>query len=186
MELRDEIFQMIERLRPGDAIEQADQTYVQEWIKSGREIFRREKPASPPIHLVSYFVPIDALERKILLVHHKKANLWLPPGGHVEWNEHPKETVAREMQEELCTEAVLFLEDPLFLTVTETVNEISPHTDVSLWYLVEGRVEGEYAFDSSEFYEIKWFSYDAVPQSQVEPHLGRFLAKLTAFEVNRR
>lgn len=182
MTLRNEISQIIDRLRPGDAIEQADQTYVQEWIKSGREIFRREKPASPPIHLVSYFVPIDIEEGKILLVHHKKANLWLPPGGHVEWNEHPKETVAREMQEELCTEAVLILEDPLFLTVTETVNNISPHTDVSLWYLVEGCAEEEYAFDASEFYDIKWFSFDAVPQSQVEPHLCRFLIKLAGLE----
>ncbi|MFI5343447.1 MAG: NUDIX domain-containing protein [Chlamydiales bacterium] len=35
------------------------------------------------------------------LVDHKKANLWLPAGGHVEPNEHPRETVKREILEEL-------------------------------------------------------------------------------------
>lgn len=29
------------------------------WIDSGVEIFRRAKPATPPRHLVSYFVLVD-------------------------------------------------------------------------------------------------------------------------------
>lgn len=37
---------------------------------------------------------------KILLVHHKKLNLWLPPGGHIEEGELPSECVVREVKEE--------------------------------------------------------------------------------------
>lgn len=37
---------------------------------------------------------------EILLVHHKKLNLWLPPGGHIEENELPNECVLREVKEE--------------------------------------------------------------------------------------
>ena len=39
-------------------------------------------------------------EGKVLLVYHKKLNVWLYPGGHVEENETPDETVVREVMEE--------------------------------------------------------------------------------------
>ena len=38
--------------------------------------------------------------KKMLLVHHKKYNLWLQPGGHVEEFENPIETAVREVKEE--------------------------------------------------------------------------------------
>lgn len=35
---------------------------------------------------------------KVLLIHHKKLNLWLPPGGHIEKNETPDDAVKREFK----------------------------------------------------------------------------------------
>ena len=133
------------------------------------------------MHLVSYFIPTDQANGKILLGHHKKANLWLPPGGHVDKNEHPQKTVSREMQEELFKEAVFILDQPIFLTVTETVNDMNTHTDVSLWYLVKGDSKEKYLFDEREFYQIKWFSLEDIPERQMEPNLPRFLNKLAQF-----
>ena len=37
---------------------------------------------------------------KLLLIHHKKLNKWLPPGGHLEENEIPHEGAMREVLEE--------------------------------------------------------------------------------------
>lgn len=39
-------------------------------------------------------------EGKLLLIHHKKLDLWLPVGGHIEQNEIPHEALAREIAEE--------------------------------------------------------------------------------------
>ena len=39
-------------------------------------------------------------EGKVLLVYHKKLDVWLYPGGHIEKNETPDETVIREVKEE--------------------------------------------------------------------------------------
>ncbi|HJO60034.1 MAG: NUDIX domain-containing protein [SAR202 cluster bacterium] len=39
-------------------------------------------------------------DQSVLLHWHKKINLWLPPGGHVEPNEDPVEAVLREIFEE--------------------------------------------------------------------------------------
>ncbi|NMB66642.1 NUDIX domain-containing protein [Candidatus Woesearchaeota archaeon] len=44
---------------------------------------------------------------KILLIHHKKLNKWLPPGGHIEKNETPDEAVKREIKEEINSELEL-------------------------------------------------------------------------------
>ncbi len=39
-------------------------------------------------------------EGKVLLVYHKKLNVWIYPGGHIEANETPDEAVVREVKEE--------------------------------------------------------------------------------------
>ena len=41
-------------------------------------------------------------EDKVLLVHHRKFDKWTPPGGHIEENETPDQTVIREWKEELA------------------------------------------------------------------------------------
>jgi len=46
---------------------------------------------------------------KALLLHHRTANLWMPPGGHQEAWENPLEAVAREVLEETQLEISAFL-----------------------------------------------------------------------------
>ncbi|MCI5052088.1 MAG: NUDIX domain-containing protein [Simkaniaceae bacterium] len=176
--MRGEIAEMIAGICPLDDKERQDQAFVKEWIASGAEIFRREKPATPDVHLVSYFVPYDPIQNKVLLVHHKKALLWLPPGGHVDPGEHPKETARREMQEELFCEAEFLQESPVMLTVSKTVNISPEHTDVSLWYLVRGDAQAQYEFDPREFFAIEWVDID-----HEHPQVGRFLQKLDNKEL---
>lgn len=152
--------------------------FVKEWITSGAEIFRIAKPDKPNIHLVSYFIIIDSQTNELLLVDHKKAELWLPPGGHVELNEHPRETVKREAKEELGIEAEFMFEDPLFLTVTNTVGSVARHTDVSLWYVLRGNREKRLKFYTNEFHQIQWFHQKEIPYQRTDPHMKRFVDKV--------
>lgn len=103
--IRSEIKSIASQIQPLDKEEADHIAFVEEWIDSGAEIFRIAKPATPDPHLVAYFLLIDQDEQRLLLVEHKKANLWLPAGGHVELNEHPKETVSREILQELGVQA---------------------------------------------------------------------------------
>jgi 8-oxo-dGTP pyrophosphatase MutT (NUDIX family) len=115
----------------------------------------------------------------ILLVDHKKAQLWLPAGGHVEPAEHPRATVVRELKEELGFTAVHEIDAPLMVTCTVTVGLTAGHTDVSLWYVVHANRTEAIKFDEGEFKGICWFPFSAVPPRRSEPHLGRFIQKLT-------
>lgn len=92
VDIRSEISQTISSITPLDNLEQEHIRFVLDWIKSGSEIFRLEKPATPEIHLVSYFVVASPEIDRVLLVDHRKAELWLPPGGHVEPGDHEPST----------------------------------------------------------------------------------------------
>lgn len=115
---------------------------------------------------------------QILLTDHKKSGLWLPPGGHVDPGEHPKEAVRREAREELRIEAEFLAEDPVFLTVTKTEGNIRRHTDVSLWYLLKGDPNEILDYDPNEFHQIRWFGLDDIPFAKSDPHIKRFIEKM--------
>lgn len=178
IDIRNEIRDLVLGIAPLDEIEKQHIDFFTDWIQSGIEIFRIEKPATPPVHLVSYFLVYSPEKAKVLLVDHKKAELWLPPGGHVEPNEDPKETVLREAQEELGMEAQFLFEKPLFITVTKTVGKGVPHTDVSLWYLLKWNPDDPLIYDKDEFNQIQWFEIDEIPFEKSDPHLRRFIKKL--------
>ncbi len=163
-------------IQPLDELEQSTRLDVLSWIDSGVDICRITKPATPPKHLISYFVLVD--NEHILLVDHINAELWLPTGGHVEPGEHPQATVLREAYEELSIEAEFLYDKPLFLSIVDTVGITAGHTDVCLWYALRGDRNANYTFDESEFRKIKWFHKDDVPFDQTDAHMRRFLAKL--------
>ena len=169
---------LVQAIPAYDALEQKHIAATCGWIASGAPICRVAKPDVPPQHLVSYFVLVDRSRRQLLLVDHKKSGLWLPGGGHVEPDEHPQTTVSRELTEELGLTPAFVWHDPLFLTVARTVGTTAGHTDVSLWYVLDGICTHPLRFDADEFHAVRWFAFDAIPWERTDPHMQRFVAKL--------
>jgi 8-oxo-dGTP diphosphatase len=175
--MRTHVRKELQAIEPLDATEREHLADALAWVDSGAGLFRIEKPATPAKHLVAYFAVVDA--DHILLVDHKKAQLWLPAGGHVEPGEHPRTTVLRELEEELGFSAAHRIEAPLMVTCTVTVGRTAGHTDVSLWYVVHANRSQPIKFDQGEFNAIRWFPFSALPLDRSEPHLGRFIQKLS-------
>lgn len=109
MSLTAQITDLVHSIPPYDALLENDDLHqTLDWIASRAALFRTQKPATPPQHLVAYFALFDSSQGKLLLVDHKNAGLWLPSGGHVEVDEHPRTTVIREAREELAIDAQFF------------------------------------------------------------------------------
>jgi 8-oxo-dGTP pyrophosphatase MutT (NUDIX family) len=174
--IRSEIRLEILTIDPFDELERLHINDALAWVDSGADLFRLIKPATPPKHLVSYFAVVE--HDHILLVDHKNAGLWLPTGGHVEPNEHPRTTVARELQEELGITAPHAITPPLMITCTSTRGNISGHMDVSFWYVLHGSRVQKLIYDESEFNSIHWFSFDEIPYQRSDPNMNRFVQKL--------
>jgi ADP-ribose pyrophosphatase YjhB (NUDIX family) len=166
----------VDLIQPLDGLERGTKLDVLAWIDSGVELCRIEKPAMPPKHLISYSAVVDG--DHVLLVDHINAGLWLPPGGHVDQGEHPRETALREAREELSLDGEFLIEGPVFVTITETVGRTAGHTDVSLWYVLRGDQNSSLQFDESEFHGAKWFHRDDIPLDRADKHMARFLRKL--------
>lgn len=68
----------------------------------------------PHIHELYDFVVSVFIVRKgrVLLIHHKRYDEWLPIGGHIELNEDPEEALYREIREECGLKVKILAETP--------------------------------------------------------------------------
>lgn len=185
--IRSAIAQLARDVHPFDDREAADQADILDWVESGQQLFRTVPPATPPKHLVVYFIPVDSEARCLLLGDHRKSGLWLPPGGHVEDGEDPRQAVVREAHEELQITADLSDDDtPFFLTVTPTRGPNS-HLDVDLWFVLKlARRDARLTPDPREFNSVRWFDFEqrsGWPAGIYDPEMERFVAKLAAAVV---
>jgi 8-oxo-dGTP diphosphatase len=173
---------LVTALSPFDALEAAHITDTLRWLESTDDVFRRAKPATPPRHLVSYAVVLDPHTFDVLLVDHLNARLFLPPGGHVEPDEHPATAARRECREELGIDSpeALGAGRPTFLTVTTTIGRDAGHTDVSLWFVIAGSRNMRLTIDEVEFRGVRWWSLPEVTSADgkdFDPHFHRFMRK---------
>jgi 8-oxo-dGTP diphosphatase len=183
-EARERVEAALRAIEPCDAMEADHRTDALAWVRSGAAIWRTAKPATPPKHLVAYFVLVDAGARSCLLVDHRLAQLWLPTGGHVEPGEDPAATVVRECREEVGFAAPLLRglsSQPLFVTQRVTGGLDPGHVDVSLWYVCDADADRPVEFDPREFRAARWWPVDELAVADpvgFDPNLARFVAKL--------
>ncbi|MDO8609447.1 MAG: NUDIX domain-containing protein [bacterium] len=127
-------------------------------IKSNPRLIKKENVES---HFCSFFIPIHKESKSIFLVHHIKADDWIPPGGHIEKDELPKQTVIREFKEELRHELTTEIIDCFDISIKDIAdnprNNCKMHYD--LWHVVYVD-KLDFIFDKGEFYDAGWFSFE--------------------------
>ncbi len=109
-------------------------------------------------HFCSMFLPYDKKTGKIYLGFHKKADDWIPPGGHIEPGETPKDAAVREMMEELQTKITKDQLTPFNLSV-KPINRPDKGcmTHYDIWHLVDIS-EQEFAYETKEYHDAGWFT----------------------------
>jgi 8-oxo-dGTP pyrophosphatase MutT (NUDIX family) len=109
-------------------------------------------------HFCAYFLPYNAQNKKVFIVHHKKSGLWIAPGGHIDQGEILLETLNREIKEELGVKNAFKETMPFLLTITPIKNKVQPckmHYDV--WHLFHTN-GSNFNIDSAEFHDTKWLT----------------------------
>jgi 8-oxo-dGTP pyrophosphatase MutT (NUDIX family) len=115
---------------------------------------------------------------KVLLVHHKKLQKWLPAGGHIELDENPEQALFREIKEEtglgpdeievvgerfpLSDPDVKSLYPPSFLDIHKISNT---HRHIGLGYIVKAST-GRVTLADGEHSEIRYFTIEELLNPQ--------------------
>jgi 8-oxo-dGTP pyrophosphatase MutT (NUDIX family) len=113
-------------------------------------------------HFNVYFLPYNPATKEVFIVHHKKANSWISPGGHIDKGEPMEEAVLREIREELGVIATgKDIEGPFVLTtkVLEAGSKCLKHYDSWFLYRTDG---SSFKIDPTEFYATEWVSLDKI------------------------
>lgn len=134
-----------------------DTSIINQFLKKVSSTDKVTKELNIDEHICSFFVPIDKESKSIYLVHHIKANDWIPPGGHIRFNEHPVDTVIREFEEELNYQIYKKQVELFNLSIKDiSKNPRNPckiHYD--FWYLIDvPKVNFRYL--KKEFYNAYW------------------------------
>ena len=73
------VLNLIDELESAEAYDTKLAKMVRERISAGK----LTRPENPHDHFCAFFLPVDVKHSSIYLVHHKKADDWIPPGGHI-------------------------------------------------------------------------------------------------------
>lgn len=136
-------------------------------IQQGK-LIREDNPSN---HLCVFFLPYNPKTKKVFLVHHKKADKWVSPGGHIEKNETPADTLKRELQEELGFVLKKSLLPILFATTIIDKPNIPCKFHYDVWYILptDGK---EFLVNNREFYASQWLSLnEAKKRTRDQSHL---------------
>lgn len=127
-------------------------------------------------------------QQQVLLLWHRKLQMWLPPGGHVDANELPDDAAVREVREESGITCQLVGEKPLPVEYPrqlvrpagiqlETITAFPAHEHIDLIYFAKvapGTDSTPKANDESE--QIGWFTLSQLQSMNVAQDVQRWTA----------
>jgi 8-oxo-dGTP diphosphatase len=128
---------------------------------------------------------------RVLLIHHKKLGMWLPPGGHIDRDETPDEAVEREFREELNLKVEILnrsripmegnVKKQLALPLHVNVHNVGDHEHCCFFYACRTKSPEKIKLNKKELNDFKWFSLDELNQKYISPDVRNIAKK--AFET---
>lgn len=163
---------------PADPEEAADLRQILDFVA------RHPRPFDRAIlegHLTGSALTVSASGARVLLLHHRKLQRWLQPGGHAEDGEREGEVVAlREAREETGIEG-LTLHPSAARPLDVDVHPIPArgaepaHRHLDLRYLVVAPPDASLRRQAAEARALRWFTWDELAMVDLDSGLHRTL-----------
>ena len=131
---------------------------------------------------------VDQHKNKVLMTHHKKLNMWLQLGGHIDEEKDLLSAALREAREESGLENFKIISDQIFdLDIHDIpkINSHPPHTHYDVRFLFEANSKNEKVVVSEESNDVAWIEISKVCEKNSELSIKRMVDKtLSKFKVD--
>jgi 8-oxo-dGTP pyrophosphatase MutT (NUDIX family) len=117
-----------------------------------------------PGHITCSAWVINQNKNKALLIHHKKLNRWLQPGGHADGDENIYQVALREAQEETGVQHFNLLSQEIFDLDIHPIParaDMPAHDHYDIRLLFEAKEEDQLLLNE-EVNHISWFAADDI------------------------
>jgi len=176
--IRDHTLRLLEAYRAFDELEHTHHRDTCAFVRSYSESHRRSNANG---HVTGSAWVVDHEGKHALLVHHRRLERWLQPGGHVEDDATVLETALREAREEtglVCSPVSKDIFDIDIHCIPANARE-SEHLHYDIRFLlVADRDKTPTA--SGESRDVRWFSWDQIHAMACGPSIDRMVQKCRA------
>lgn len=171
------LIQALEQYSTFDNLEATFQQDTLAFVKSQSDCFSRSLAIG---HITASAWIINEENTQALLIHHKKLDRWLQPGGHIEEGDSSVLNAAlREAQEESGLKALRPLLDTPFdidIHAIPTNKKEAGHLHYDIRFLLQASHHAALEI-SHESNDLRWFSYADIRALQAGPSIERMIDK---------
>ena len=167
-----------------DEQESADLRHIVRFVEGAADPFDRRNPEA---HLTGSAFVVSEDGARVLLLHHRKLDRWLQPGGHADAGESSGEAVAlREAREETGIRGLALhprAPRPFDVDVHDIParRDEPAHQHLDLRYLVLAPAQAAARPAPREARETRWFTWAELASLDLDPGLVRGLGKARAY-----
>lgn len=133
---------------------------------------------------------------RVLLIHHRKLDKWIPPGGHIEADETPDEALVREMKEELGLDVRILnysdiplegnVKRHLALPFYVNVHSVGDHDHCCFFYVCEALNLREIDGNKRELKEFAWFTEEELYADRIPLDVRHQAIRALRFKKSRK
>ncbi len=170
--------------QPFDAVESVHQQAIFSFIQAHQDFYARTLTVG---HVTASAWIINPEYTHALLLHHKKLDRWLQPGGHIESDPDVLTAALREAREETGITQLKMVNEAIFdidiHTIPENKKE-SKHQHYDIRYLFEADLNAMPVI-SEESNDVRWFMLEEIASSNNEASIQRMISKTVSLRESR-
>ncbi len=156
---REPLLSLLQQHAPADATEQAMTQATIEFVRENADCFNRSLLIG---HVTGSAWVVSPDRQQVLLIHHRKLDRWLQPGGHADGDPDVAAVALREAREETGLTSLQLVASRIFDVDVHRIparEEVPAHLHYDIRFLLEADPNESFGF-SDEIKNIRWFSLE--------------------------